>query len=80
MELHMHLGLGNHLFKVLEQALVAMGFKKTLNNWLRPFGVKKSEHYRGQFNGNHMIKILQNTDRFRMLINNTPGFKKIDPI
>ena len=58
MELHMHLRLGNDLFKVLEQALVAMGFKETLDNWLRPFGIKKLEHYGGQFNGNHMIKIL----------------------
>ena len=64
---------------------MAMGFKETLDNWQRPFGVKKSEHYGGQFNGNHMIKILQNIDRLRMLMSTAPTCHKsleglIDPI
>ena len=80
MEFHMHLGLGNDLFKILGQALMAMGFKKTLDDWQRPFGVKKSEHYWGQHNRNHIIKILQNTERLRMLMRNGPGFQKMGPI
>ena len=58
MELHILLGLGNDLLKVLKESMVAMGWEPTLQRWMTAIDVKQSKHYGGQFTGNRMKRVL----------------------
>ena len=80
MGLHLVLGLGNQSFKGLETAMIEENDEVTLQNFLRPLGVKRSERHGGQFNGNQMVLILQNLSKLRILLGNSGVFQKVKPI
>ena len=80
MALHILLGLGNKAYKELEEVLVNLGFKLTLQNWLRPLGLKQSERHSGQFNGNQMVSVLKSVNRLRMLLGKSRALQIVEPI
>ena len=66
--LHLLLGLGNQLYKEIEGKLILLGLESLLELWLKPLGLKQSARHSGQFNGNQMVAVLQNTHRLRKLL------------
>ena len=68
MELHIFLGMGNALFKKLQEGMTAMGWLPTLKIWMKQINVKQSKHHSGQFNGNMLTGVLGSTDRLRTLL------------
>ena len=68
MELHIFLGMGNALFKQLQEGMNAMAWEKTMLIWMKQINVKQSKHHSGQFNGNMMVRVSQGVSRLRMLL------------
>ena len=68
MELHIFLGMGNALFKQLQEGMNAMFWKSTLTLWMKQINVKQSKHHGGQFNGNSMVRVSQGVNQLRTLL------------
>ena len=64
-ELHILLGLANDLFDHLFTAMEGLDVLDILLGFLAPLGLKRSEHFGGQFNGNQSIKLLQSLHLLR---------------
>ena len=68
MELHMLLGLGNDLFKVLEATMEALNMGESLKRWLKMIGAEQSHYFGGQFNGNNVENVLRGVNSLRNLL------------
>ena len=80
MELHILLGLGNNLFKLLEATFLSLGCSYFLSNWLNPLGVAKAARHGGQFNGNQLVKVLQHLFKLRRSLRFSEVLKEVQPL
>ena len=78
MELHELIGLGNQVYEEVESRLKSLGCNLTLQRWLEPLGVEKSEYHGGTFNGHQIIQVLNSTNRLRMLMNGSNELIEIE--
>ena len=80
-ELHILLGLANDLFDHLHTAMDGLGVLDILLSFLAPLGLKRSEHFGGQFNGNQSIKLLQSLHLLRKALKgHSSELSLIEPI
>ena len=68
MELHLFLGVVNHIYNHLDSSLKAGNCSITAADWSVPLGMTRAEHYGGQFNGNQCQKLLDHVDRLETLL------------
>ena len=68
MELHILLGLGNDVFKVIRDIMVGLGWAKTLERWVKHLGIKLDDYHGGRFNGNMTELMLQGSNVLRTLL------------
>ena len=76
-ELHILLGLGNDLFKALDEKLKAMNFGHVIVIWLQGLGLKKSEYHGGHFNGSNIVKVLESMGKLKAIMQNTKALSKV---